>query len=86
MNLLCWNARGLGSSKKRNMLHDLIIDHHVDIVAIQETKKQTFSTRILRSISTKLDEWFELPFVGLSGGILIECDSAKVAIERYVVL
>jgi exonuclease III len=39
MNLLCWNARGLGSTKKRNILHDLIIDHHIDIVAIQKTKK-----------------------------------------------
>jgi hypothetical protein len=34
-----WNARGLGSSKKRRILHDIIVDNKIDVIAVQETKK-----------------------------------------------
>lgn len=75
MNFLNWNARGINSSKKRQILHDIIVDHKIDIIAIQETKRATFNNRILRSISTTLDVWFWVPSKGRSGGILFGCDS-----------
>jgi exonuclease III len=86
MNILCWNARGLGSSKKHRILHDLILDNKIDLVAIQETKKQSFSSRMLKGISTKFDSWHELPAVGLSGGILVGFDSSKLIIDRVDIL
>ena len=77
MNFLNWNARGINSSKKRQILHDMIVDNKIDILAIQETKKENFTTRILDFISTKFDIWQWVPSIGRSGGILFGCDSTK---------
>ena len=76
MNFLNWNARGLNSYKKRQILHDILVDHRIDILAIQETKKEQFTNRILRTISTRFDVWYWVPSVGRSGGILFGCDSS----------
>lgn len=77
MNFLNWNARGINSSKKRQILHDMIIDHHINLIAIQETKRETFNSRILKSISSHFDIWYWVPSKGRSGGILFGCDSTQ---------
>jgi exonuclease III len=82
MNILSLNARGLDSSKKHRILHDIIVDNKIDMVAIQETKKQHFSSRMLKSICNKFDCWHELLAIGLSGGILIGFDSSKLILDR----
>ena len=56
MNILNWNIRGMNAPRKRRILKDLLKDNHVDLVAIQETKKDDFSPRVLRSISTTFDK------------------------------
>lgn len=53
----------------------MISDHHVDLIAIQETKKESFTNRALRFLSSKFDKWCWLPSVGRAGGILFGCDS-----------
>lgn len=83
MNILNWNIRGVNSPRKRQALIDYISNHHIDIVAIQETKKEVFSNRILRSLSTKIDTWVYLPSVGKSGGILFGVDSSKIDIISH---
>lgn len=82
LQLMTWNARGINSRHKRDILHDLIVQFKVDIVLIQETKKEHFSNRILNSISTRLDIWHWLPSVGRSGGILFGGDSNKIRIIK----
>lgn len=77
MNFLNWNARGINSSKKRQILHDIIVDHKIDLIAIQETKKEKFNNRVLKSISTHFDIWEWVPSIGRSSGILFGCDSSK---------
>jgi exonuclease III len=57
MNVLCWNIRGMNSHHKRNILHDLVVDNKIDLLAVQETKKQEFSKRMLKVVSSKLDVW-----------------------------
>lgn len=81
MNFLNWNARGINSYNKRQILHDIIVDNNIDMIAIQETKKEDFSTRTLRTISTKFDIWHWVPSIGRSGGILFGSDSSKF---RYI--
>lgn len=49
--ILTWNARGLGSPFKRRALRDLIHFKHIDIVGIQETKKESFQPRTLTALS-----------------------------------
>lgn len=46
MNIISWNARDLGKSKGRRLVKEILIEHHIDIVSIQETKKKDFKENI----------------------------------------
>lgn len=83
MNILSWNCRGINYSSKRQRLRDIIVDNQIDIVAIQETKKENFTTRQLKTISNHLDLWLWLPSVGRSGAILFGGDSNKISILTH---
>lgn len=83
MNILSWNIRGMNAPRKRQALHDLLQQYKVDIVAIQETKKEEFSQRILNSLSHTLDIWLYVPSVGSSGGILFGGDSNKFNVVSH---
>lgn len=48
MNILNWNYQGLNSTRKRHILHDLIVDHSVDLVLVQETKKRRVYSTLLK--------------------------------------
>lgn len=81
MKVLNWNARGLNAPKKRRILRDLINDNSVDLIVIQETKKEAFTFKTLKSISSRFDQWIWVPSQGRSGGILVGCDSNICVIE-----
>lgn len=49
MKVLVWNIRGLGNSARGRQLRELIIEKEVDIICIQETKKESFSDRDLNT-------------------------------------
>lgn len=83
MNILNWNARGINSPRKSKILHDMIKENNVDMIAIQETKKEYFSNRILKTLSPRLDIWHWVPSIGRSGGILFGCDSSKLKLLSY---
>jgi exonuclease III len=85
MNFLCWNIRGINAPYKRNILHDLIQFQKIDIVAVQKTKKHDFSKCFLRSMSNRFDIWVTLPAKGLSGGIIVGCDSSQFILENTLV-
>ena len=57
VKFLNWNARGLGMSVKRRYLYDLLRDNHIDMVCIQETKKEIFHDRTLRALSSSINQW-----------------------------
>jgi len=70
-NILHWNVRGLNSKEKWNPIRNKIVDLAVDIICLQETKKDSFDTAFLRNICPPDFDRFEyLPSVGASGGIL----------------
>lgn len=52
-----WNARGLGSSVKRRFLRDTLFNNKIDLVGIQETKKDSFTERTLHSFSSTITHW-----------------------------
>lgn len=60
----------MNTPRKRQALSDYIRTYHVDMIAIQETKKDSFSPRIPRSMAPQFDIWLYLPSHGASGGIL----------------
>jgi exonuclease III len=52
MHILYWNCRELGKFQRKRLLKDYILDHHIDIVAIKETKLESLPSRTLNFIST----------------------------------
>lgn len=83
LNLLNWIIKGLGSHRKRHILHDLIAKDHIDVVMIQETKKDTFFQRALKTISHKFDIWHWLPSNWSSGRILFGGGSNKIKVLNW---
>jgi exonuclease III len=55
MKIFNYNARGLGLPEKRRFIREQLNTDHVDILCIQETKKDSFSPQFLRSLSGKFD-------------------------------
>ena len=77
INFLSWNARGLGLPHKRSLLRDYLMFHKIDILGIQETKKESFSSRILKNLSPHITSWLYKSSVGSSGGILVGFNESK---------
>lgn len=46
MNILSFNSRGLGSGVKRSAIRKLTVTHKVDILCIQETKKEIIDKKL----------------------------------------
>ena len=67
-----WNIRGTGKTGRKQTLADLIHDHKLEFIGIQETKCVSFSPRFLKYISGPWDfSWLELPANKSAGGILV---------------
>ena len=50
MKGLFWNIRGMGQPARIRQLKELLVQHQVDIVGLQETIKQSFSQKELDSL------------------------------------
>jgi exonuclease III len=72
MKALIYNLRGFGSGGRRTQLRDYMKQHSLDILGLQETIKQDFSTAELRSLECGGQfAWNWLPADGHSGGLLL---------------
>ncbi|KAK2449253.1 DNA-(apurinic or apyrimidinic site) endonuclease [Trifolium repens] len=71
MIVLSLNIRGLGGRVKRRRVRELIREHKVDFIAIQETKMESISENFCYSLWGSSDcNWAFHPSEGASGGIL----------------
>jgi exonuclease III len=68
MKILNCNVRALGLSEKRGIIHDFIVHEYVDVLCLQETKKDFFLSQFLKSIVKCYDTWKFIPSVGTTGG------------------
>ena len=50
LKILSWNVRGVNNSEKRKLIKNFIRTQKADLVCVQETKIQTMSDVIARSI------------------------------------
>jgi len=50
MKMLFWNIRGMGKQARVRHLKDLVAQEQIDIIGIQETIKQSFSTQELENL------------------------------------
>ena len=77
MIIFAWNIRSLGSSNKRRELRNIIRRCKCDFLIICETKADSFSPALLRSIGGgRLNYWDFLPSQGNVSGILIGWDAS----------
>lgn len=83
MKILFWNVRGLGNSARRGLLKEMIKLRDIDIVGLQETKRENFSNRELNSFQgSKTFSWAWKASRGASGGILLGVNTDKVELIR----
>ena len=86
MKILSWNIRGSGSSSKRRAIRQAICKANLDIVVLQETKREEVSRSFVGSIwRSRFKEWLVLPAVGTAGGILVMWDVRRVKVKRLLV-
>ena len=76
MIILAWNIRGLGSICKRREVWNVVQRYKCDFLIFCETKLESFSQPLLRSIGGgRLTQWEFLPSHGASGGIHVGWDN-----------
>ncbi|KAL4341050.1 hypothetical protein GQ457_08G035770 [Hibiscus cannabinus] len=71
MRIISWNVRGMSSDVKVSAIRKLIRSFRIDMILIQETKKEVFDISEIHKL------WFDDEFgfkfsasVGRSGGLL----------------
>jgi len=71
MIVLSYNVRGLGGRVKRKIVKELVLNHKVDFLAIQESKLEVVTESLCRGLWGGDDcDWAFLPSVGNSCGII----------------
>jgi exonuclease III len=82
MKGIIWNIRGLNQPGRKLCLEQLIRDHRLDFVGVQETKKEDFSLVFLKILSCPVNfSWQFLPANKTASGILlgVRDDSFRIA-------
>ncbi|RVX18605.1 Transposon TX1 uncharacterized 149 kDa protein [Vitis vinifera] len=81
LRLLSWNVRGANDSSKRKVIKAMIRNQRVDLFYLQETKIQTMSEGVVRSLgSGRFLDWGAMDAHRSAGGILICWDKRTVEV------
>ncbi|RVX11700.1 LINE-1 retrotransposable element ORF2 protein [Vitis vinifera] len=81
LRLLSWNVRGANDSSKRKVIKAMIRNQKVDLFCLQETKIQTMSEGVVRSLdSGRFLDWGAMDAHGSAGGILICWDKRTLEV------
>ena len=79
LRLVSWNVRGANDSSKRKVIKAMIRSQRVDLFYIQETKIQTMSKKVVRSLgSGRFLDWGAMSSQGSAGGILVCWDKRSL--------
>ena len=86
MNILSINSRGLGSGVKRSAIRKLTLANKVDILCIQETKKESIDKKLCQYLwGDSLAYWECLPSSNAAGGLLCIWNNVSFEVDRRVV-
>ena len=81
LRILSWNVRGANDSAKRRVIKAVIRSQRVDLFCLQETKIQTLSEGVVRSLgSGRWANWEALDALGTAGGILVCWDKRSLEV------
>src|SRR4051812_30025864 len=85
MNILFWNCRGVGKKGVVTCLSDMIKDHSLDFVCLQETHKKKYTKSFMRRLDGhKSFIWNSIPFVGKSESIFCGFRQNKFDIISWI--
>ena len=85
MIILSYNSRGLGRGIKWTAIRRIIMKQKVDLVCIQETKKDSFDKLICQSMwGDSSVSWDFVPSIQASGGLLCMWSNSDFQVERRV--
>jgi len=78
LKILSWNVRGVNESSKRSTIKSLIQKWKVDVLCLQETKVENWSTTWIQQIwGNRWADWATLEASGTRGGIIIIWDKRQ---------
>ena len=81
IRLLSWNVRGANDSSKRKVIKAMIRSQKVDLFCIQQTKIQSMSEGLVRSLgSGRFLDWGAMGAQGAAGRILICWDKRTLEV------
>lgn len=85
MKIISWNIRGLGRREKRRGIRRLLSQRKVDILFLQETKKDSINPNMVNSFwpSTNFD-FASVNASGLAGGILCAWDLDVFSLDEVI--
>ena len=72
LRILSWNVRGANDSSKRRIIKAVVRSQRVDLFCLQETKIQSLSEGLVRSLGVgRWSNWVALDAVGSAGGMVL---------------
>ena len=85
IKILSWNVRGVNNPEKRKVIKRFIRDQQVDLIFLQETKVQTMTLKMARSLGAKrFLDWGTVDPSRSSGGILFFWDKRNLEVIETV--
>ncbi|KAH1215344.1 putative ribonuclease H protein [Glycine max] len=86
MNILSLNSRGLGSGVKRSAIRKLTLANNVDLLCIQETKKESIDKAFCQYLWGDANvSWEAAPSNSAAGGLLCLWNNDSFVVDRRVV-
>jgi exonuclease III len=81
--ILNWNVRGLNAGARRQVVRDLVADHHAQVVCLQETKLQAVNDFTITETlgSHFVGGYAILPAEGTCGGVILACSVLDYIME-----
>jgi hypothetical protein len=81
---IIWNCRGVAKKGISTYIKELIWDHKVDFIGIQETKKKSYSDNFFRKLdNAKEFSWHWTPSSGKSRGMLSGIKNDRFDVESF---
>ena len=85
MNIISYNVRGLGRGVKWGAIRRLIKQEGVDIICLQETKKEMVDKAMCQALWGHVEvSWEMLPAISLAGGILCLWSDKSFRLQRKI--
>ena len=82
MNIISYNIRGLGRGLKWTSIRSLVGKLHVDLLCLQETKKDCLDKASCQFLWGQSDlEWEWQPAINAAGGLLCIWDNNKFQVD-----